>query len=133
MRILKAVLLAILTYVAVGTVLISLVHIMSPGDFDEQGNLLGGAACMFGLMVQALSCFLAGAVAMTCTRSVPPATMIVAGSVLFVLNLVLCAAFWTVAPAWYNWTTLAMTFPFAALGVAWKGETPLRSQRVEAR
>lgn len=133
MRMLKAVVLATLTYVVVGAVLMSLVRVMSPADFDEQGNLRGGTASLFGLATQAVSCFLAGAVAMACTRSVPPATMIVAGSVLFVLNLVLCAAFWSVAPAWYNWTTLAMTFPFAALGVAWKGVPAQQSRRVELR
>lgn len=132
MRMLKAVVLAILTYVVVGAVLIALAHVLSPVDFDEQGHLLGGAASLLGLATQGLSCFLAGAVAMACTRSVPPATMIVAGSVLFVFNLVLCAAFWSAAPGWYNWATLAMTFPFAALGVAWKGAAPQHSQRAEA-
>ena len=133
MRMLKAVVLAISTYIVVGTVLVSLVHVLSPTDFDAQGNLLGGTASVFGLATQGLSCFLAGAVAMACTRSVPPATMVVAGSVLFVFNLVLCAAFWSAAPAWYNWATLAMTFPFAALGVAWKGSALQHSQRAELR
>ena len=131
MKMLKAVVLALLVYVAVGAALMVLVHVVSPADFDERGRLLGGVASLFGLATQGLSCFLAGGVAMACVRGVPWATMVVASSALFALDLASCAAFWSDAPAWYNWVTLAMTLPFAALGVAWKAALPQRAQGAE--
>jgi hypothetical protein len=120
MRALKSILLATVTYLFVACVALAVVRALRPADFDDQARLLGGPSLLAGLAVQALSCFCAG-IAASGRASVRPRTaMLTAGGGLLAVNAALAAACWSAAPAWYDWATLAMTAPFAALGVAWR-------------
>jgi hypothetical protein len=125
MKVITGVVLSTLTYVLISIFLMLVVHACLPGDvLPDGGPITGHGSLMLDLAVQAVACFVGGAVAVAhaqCSVRLATAAM---GGAIFALVLASTVAFWSLVPDWYNEALIAMTLPFIALGAAWRRARP---------
>jgi hypothetical protein len=120
MKVITGIVLSMLAYLAISIVLVLVVHASLPGEVTWDGQVVGRLALLLDLGVQAVACFVAGAVALAHAQgSIRLATAAMGGAIL-ALVLASTVSFWNLAPAWYDWAVIAMTLPFVALGAAWR-------------
>jgi len=120
MKTARGLLLAIATYFLTSVILLLVVHAFAPGDFDAQGRLVGRSATLLSLCAHGIACFMAGVVALPQARGRMRVALLGMGGGVFAVVAWSTVAFWSVAPAWYDWTILATTLPFVAIGAAWR-------------
>jgi len=120
MRVITGIVLSTLTYLLLSVFLVLVVHACVPGGAEPDGRIVGRTSLILDLAVQGVACFAAGAVALAHAQgSVRRATGAMGGAI-FSLVLASTVCFWSLVPDWYNEALLAMTFPFVALGAAWR-------------
>jgi hypothetical protein len=127
MNVVTGVVLSTLTYLLLSICLVLVVHACLPGVVLAEGPVVERWSLVLDLAVQAIACFVAGAVALAHAHgSVRLATLAMGGAI-FALVLASTIAFWSLVPDWYNETLIAMTLPFFALGAAWRRAAPGRA------
>ena len=120
MRVITGIVLSTLTYLLLSVLLVLVVHASVPGGVEPDGRIVGRTSLILDLVVQAIACFAAGAVALVHAQGSVRRATVAMGGTIFALVLASALCFWSLVPDWYNEALIAMTLPFVALGAAWR-------------
>jgi hypothetical protein len=121
MKLLISLVLALTSYVIVGATLALAAQAIWPGALPEAGRRPEDLRLLLAdLGVQGLACVIAGACAMSPAGLRLRTALVGVGGPVLAVTLVMTLAAWSSMPDWYDVGVLVLTFPFFALGAAWR-------------